>query len=151
MMRVDAKSVLLGAAGAVAALVAAVALLLNVPTGGRYEAHHRTLRLASGRTLEVTALHLAFGDAHSGRGAVDDDIEVEYVTSESDGAGRDREASEVFEAIRPLVESLSVGYASVAAFPSLVRKGHYQRRLYTRDSGGAWTSTRSDEKVFVND
>jgi hypothetical protein len=151
MMRVDWKSALLGAAGAVAALFAAAALLLTIPTGGPSEAHHRTLRLVSGRTLEVTALYLGFGDPHSSRGSIDDDVEVEYVTSAADGAARDQEASEVFEAIRPLVESLGVGSASVAAFPSLLRKGHYQRRLYTRDAGGAWTPTRSDAKVFVND
>lgn len=151
-MRVDWKSLLLGVVGTVAVQVAAGALLFSLPIGGRpREAHHRTLALPSGRALEVTALHLAFGDDHSGRGAIDDDIEVEYVTAAADGAAREEEAADVFEAIRPLVESLGVGSAVLAAFPSLVRKGHYQRRHYTRGPGGAWTPRLSDEKVFVND
>ena len=80
-MRVDGKSMLLGAAAAVVALVAAGALVLRVAAGGPKEQRHRTLKLASGRTLEVTALYLAFGDDHSGRGAVDDGVYVAYVTS----------------------------------------------------------------------
>ena len=150
-MRVDGKSMLLGAAAAVVALVATGALALRVASGGPKEQRHRTLQLASGRTLEVTALYLAFGDDHSGRGAVDDGVEVAYVTSSPGDDARDKEAAEVFEAIRPLAESLGVGSASVSAFPSLLRKGRYERHDYARDAAGSWTSTRVEAKVSVND
>ncbi len=149
-MRLDGKSMLLGAAAAVVALLAVGALLLGVASGGPREQRHRTLKLASGRTLEVTMLCLVFGDDHSQRGAVDDGVGVEYVTSFGDGA-RDKEAAEVYEAIRPLAESLGVGSASISAFPSLLRKGHYQRYDYSRDAAGAWTSKHTDEKVFANE
>ena len=150
-MREDGKSMLLGAAAAVMALVASGALVLRLGAGGPKEQHHRRLKLASGRTLEVTALYLGFGDDHSGRGAVDDGVCVEYVTSFPDEAARDKEAVEVFEAIRPLVDSLGVGTASVSAFPSLLRKGRYERHDYTRDAAGTWTSKRVEAKVFIND
>jgi hypothetical protein len=150
-MRVDGKSMLLGAVATMTVLVAAGVLLMRLPWGGPQEAHHRTLKLSSGRTLEVTALYLGFGDEHSGRGAVDDAIGVEYVTSAPQGAARDKEEAEVFEAIRPISESLGVGTASVSAFPSLVRKGHYERYDYTRSAAGAWTSQRVETKVFAND
>jgi len=150
-MRLDGKSILLGAAAAVVALLAVGALLLGVASGGGpKEQRHRTLKLASGRSLEVTMLYLGFGDDHSQRGAVDDGIGVEYVTA-SEGGARDNETAEVFDAIRPLAESLGLGSVSISAFPSLLRKGHYQRYAYSRDAAGAWTSKRSDEKVFANE
>jgi|HubBroStandDraft_6_1064221.scaffolds.fasta_scaffold1430168_1 hypothetical protein len=63
---------LLGAAAAVVALVAGIALLMHAGGPVSLEQHHRSLKLAAGGTLEVTALYLAFGDEHSGRGAIDD-------------------------------------------------------------------------------
>jgi len=150
-MRVDGKSMLLGAAAAVLTLVAAGALFLGVAPGGPKEQHHRTLKLASGRRLEVTALYLGFGDDHSGRGAVDDGVCVEYVTPSPEDGSRDKEVVEVFEAIRPLAESLVVESASVSAFRSLLRKGRYERHDFTRDAAGAWTSKRVEAKVFAND
>lgn len=150
-MRLDWKSMLLGAAAGVAGLVAAGALLLRLGTGGPQEQRHRTLKLASRRSLEVTALSLAFGDEHSARGAADDGVFVEYVTSSADDAARDAEAAEVFEAIRPLAESLGVPAAAVSAFPSLVRKGRYERHDFARDAAGRWTSSRTTAKVSAND
>jgi hypothetical protein len=150
-MRVNGRSMLLGAAAAVATRIAAGALLLGLGGPGLKEQSHRMLRLPSGRALEVTALYLGFGDAHSGRGAGDDGLSVEYVASSTDDEARAREAGEVFEAIRPLAESLGVRSASVSAFPTLVRKGRYERHDYTRDESGAWTSKRTEAKVFATD
>lgn len=150
-MRLDAKSMLLGATSMGAALVVAGAILMHAGTGGREEPRHRVLKLASGRGVDVTALYFAFGDEHSGRGAVDDGLSIAYVSAAANEGARDKEAAEVFEAIRPLSESLGVGSAEVSAFPSLVHKGHYALYGYTRDAAGGWTSKRIDAKVFVND
>jgi hypothetical protein len=139
---------LLGAGASTVVLVAVGALILRLGAGGPKEQHHRSLRLASGHSLEVTSLYLAFGDEHTGRGAIDDGVCVEYVTE--DGAS-DKEAAEVFEAVRPVAEALGVGSASVSAFRSLVRKGHYERHDYARDAAGTWTSRSVAAKVFAND
>ncbi len=142
---------MLGAGAVVALMLAGGAVLLHAAPDGPKEQHHRTLKLASGRTVEVTTLYLGFGDEHSGRGAIDDGVGVEYVATSPEPGARDREAAEVFDAIRPLVESLGVPTASIAAFPSLVRKGRYDRYDYTRDAGGAWTPRHVDAKLSAND
>ena len=153
-MRLEWKSLLLGAAAAVlgmGALGAAGFFLLFTTHGGPQEQRHRTLRLASGRSLEVISLHLAYGDDHSGRGSIDDGLCVEYVTAAADDAARELEANEVFQAIRPMAESLGLPSAEVSAFPTLVRKGRYQVYARTRGAGGAWSSKVVEAKVFVND
>jgi hypothetical protein len=142
---------LAGAVAALVALAAAGALFFRLGAGGPKEQRHRTLKLASGRTVEIMALYLAFGDEHSQRGAIDDGVGVEYVTSSAEEGARDREAEEVFEAIRPLTESLGVPSMSVSAFPSPWRKGRYERHDYTRDASGGWTSQRTEAKVFANE
>lgn len=149
-MRLDAKSLLLGAAGAVGLLGVAAALLLLFSGGVRDVQPHRTLRLSSGRALEVTALYLGWGDDHSGRGSIDDGLCVEYVTAAADTSAREREAAEVFEAVRPMADALGLSSAEVSAFPTLKRKGRYERWEFSRGSG-AWTSRHVEAKVFVND
>jgi hypothetical protein len=140
-LRLDYRSMLLGAAAGVVALVAAFGLLMHAGSGGQKEQRHRTLKLASGRKAEVMAVYLGFGDEHSQRGAIDDGVSVEYVTSLTDDRARGDEAAEVFEAIRPLAEALGVGVASVSAFPSATRQGRFVRHEYTRDAAGRWTGS----------
>jgi len=142
-MHVHWKSMLLGAVAAVATLVAVAAMFFFAGPGGSHEQRHRTLKLASGRALEITGLYFAFGDEHSQRGAIDDGISVEYVSA-AQGEARDKEAAEVFEAIRPLSESLGVVTAAVCAYPSLSRKDRYETYAYSRDTAGAWTFKRVD-------
>jgi hypothetical protein len=57
----------------------------------------------------------------------------------------------VFEAIRPLADSLGLESASVSAFPSAVRRGHYVRSDYSRDPARGWTFKRVDAKVSANE
>jgi hypothetical protein len=104
---------LLGAAVAIGAMAAAVAIFLAVPAGGAAlnEQRDRTLKLASGRALEVTGL----GDEHSQRGAFDDGFVETYVTALA-------AAAEVFEATRPLSELLGAATATVYAFRALGQK-----------------------------
>ncbi len=152
-MRVDPKSLLLGAAGTVAAIVAAFMLLMRAGSSSPapMEQHHRTLKLASGRALEVMALSLYFGDEHSQRGAADDAVVVEYVAASGDEKQRDDDAAQVFEAVRPLADSLGLETASVSAFPSAMRKGHYVRSDYSRDQVRGWSFKRVEAKVSANE
>ncbi len=152
-MRVDPKSMLLGAAATVASIAAAVVLLMHAGSSSpaSMEQHHRTLKLASGRALEVMALYLYFGDEHSQRGAADDAVCVEYVAASGDDKQRDDDSSQVFEAIRPLADSLGLETASVSAFPSAVRKGHYLRSDYSRDPVRGWSFKRVEAKVSANE
>ena len=89
--------------GATMVVAAAAIFLLAAAPGVRREPRHRTLTLSSGRTVEVTALYLAFGDEHSQRGAVDDGMGIQYVSGAA-GEARDKEAAEVFEASRGPVD-----------------------------------------------
>jgi hypothetical protein len=146
-MRVDWKSMLLGAGAAVGAMVAAGWLFFAVGPSGPKEQRHRALKLPSGRTVEMTALYFAFGDEHSGRGPVDDGVSVNYVRSSAADTASGKEPSEVFEAIRPLSEALGVTSAEVCAFPTLVRKGRFEIFSYSRDAAGSWTSKRSEMKL----
>jgi hypothetical protein len=148
-MRLDLKSMLLGAAVTVASLVGGGALLFGPGAGAPVEARHRSMKLPSGRAVELMGLHLAFGDEHSQRGAVDDGLVVEYVTAFSipDERARDEEAEEVFGAIRPLAESLGTGSASLYVFSSPARAGGFESRAYEREAGGAWTSRRAETKM----
>jgi hypothetical protein len=144
-MRVHWKSMLLGAVAGVAMLVAVAAMLFAVASGGSHEQRHRTFKLASGRALEIMGLYFAFGDEHSQRGAIDDSISVQYVSAAAKGEARDREAAEVFEAIRPLSESLGVATAEVCAYSSLSLKGRSEIYAYSRDTTGVWTFKRVDQ------
>jgi len=147
-MGVDVKSMALGAVATVVALLLAGVLLMRAGTGNpaSTEPRHRSLKLASGRTVEVTSLYLGFGDEHSQRGAADDGLGVKYVTAAAEGEGRDKEAAEVFEAIRPLAESLGLGASAVFAFPSFGRDSRQEAHYYSRESAGVWTATVMDPK-----
>ena len=142
-MRIHWKSMLLGAVAGVTMLVAVAAVFFAAAPGGPHEQRHRTLSLASGRAVELTGLSFAFGDEHSQRGAIDDGILVEYVSA-ARGEARDSEAAAVFEAIRPLSESLRVATAEVSAYPSLGNRGGREVYTFSRDSAGGWTFKRVD-------
>lgn len=143
-MRVHWRSMLLGVVAGVTMLVAAAALFFAAGSGGPHEQRHRTLKLASGRALEIMGLYFSFGDEHSQRGAIDDGISVQYVSAAAAGEARDKEAAEVFEAIRPLSESLGVATAEICAYPSLSGKGRHDVYAYSRDVAGAWNVKRVD-------
>jgi len=145
-MCVHWKSMLLGAVAGVTMLVAVAAMFFAAVPGGSHEQRHRTLKLASGHALEIMGLYFAFGDDHSQRGAIDDGISVQYVSAAAEGDARDKEAAEVFEAIRPLSEALGVATAEVCAYPSLSRKDRSEIYTYSRDTAGAWTFKRVDRR-----
>jgi hypothetical protein len=41
--------------------------------------------------------------------------------------------------------------ATLAAFPILERKGHYDLYIFERAADGRWSFKRSDMKVFANE
>jgi hypothetical protein len=152
-MRLDVKSMLLGAAAGAATTVvvlvgAGVLFFRTAESPNPVEVRHRTFKLASGATVEVMNLNLSFGDEHSQRGAADDAVGVEYVGPAAAGEPRAKEAAEVFEAVRPIAEALGVSYAVPSAFGSLTRIGGYERFIYERDASGAW-STKGAERMGV--
>jgi hypothetical protein len=120
--------------------------------------HFRTLwhgeKLPSGGMVKVTSFNLVWGVEHDDRNVAQDSFAIEYVTS-NPGAEvnrREAEAAEVFAAlVRPASEQWGFHMASLAAFPTLQRKGRYDLYLFQRGSDGTWSYTRSEPKVFAND
>ncbi len=113
--------------------------------------HVVTLR--SGAVVKVTAMNLVWGVEHDDRDANEDCFAMEFVSEipASDESARERELSDVFELIRPASETWGFASATVARFPTLDRKGHYDFFLYARAADGSWSYQRTDRKVFAND
>jgi hypothetical protein len=120
--------------------------------------HFRTLwhgeKLPSGSMIKVTSFNLVWGIEHDDRDVGQDSFAIEYVTAipGSDVKNREGEAREVFAAlVRPASEQWGFHMASLAAFPTLQRKGRYDLYLFQRGPDGTWSYTRSEPKVFAND
>ena len=120
--------------------------------------HFRTLwhgeNLPSGGMVKVTSFNLVWGIEHDDRNVGQDSFAIEYVTPKpgADANSREAEAAEVFAAlVRPASEQWGFHMASLAAFPTLQRKGRYDLYLFQRGSDGTWSYTRSEQKVFAND
>lgn len=91
----------------------------------------------SGRTITVTSCFLVWGSDHDERDACKDSFALEYVTADlqADVTGREAEATEVFEVIRPVSEQWGFRSATVAGYPSVERKGRYNLEAAC---GAAW-------------
>jgi len=120
--------------------------------------HFRTLwhgeKLESGKMLKVTSFNLVWGTEHDDRDVGQDSFAIEYVsaTPGADVKDREAEATEAFAAlVRPASEQWGFHTASLAAFPTLQRKGRYDLYLFQRAADGTWSYTRSEPKVSAND
>ena len=120
--------------------------------------HFHTLwhgeKLPSGGMVKVISFNLVWGIEHDDRSVAKDSFAIEYVTPcpGADATRREAEAAEVFAAlVRPASEQWGFREASLAAFPTLQRKGRYDLYLFQRGSDGTWSYTRSEPKVFAND
>ncbi|HET7063392.1 MAG TPA: hypothetical protein VFI49_03885 [Rudaea sp.] len=120
--------------------------------------HFHTLwhgeKLPSGGMVKVTSFNLVWGIEHDDRNVAQDSFAIEYVTAYAgaDANRREAEAADVFAAlVRPASEQWGFREASLAAFPTLQRKGRYDLYLFQRGSDGTWSYTRSEPKVFAND
>jgi len=125
---------------------------------GGCDDHFRTLwhgeKLPSGAIVKVTSFNLVWGIEHDDRNVGQDSFAIEYVTSYpgADVNRREAEAAEIFaQLVRSPSEQWGFGTASLAAFPTLQRKGRYDLYLFQRGSDGAWSYTRSEPKVFASD
>ena len=130
-------------------------LMLAFATG--CDDHFRTLwhgeALPSGGTIKVTSFNLVWGMEHDDRDVSKDSFAIEYVSAipGADTVRREAEALHAFELMRPLSERWGFRTASLAAYPTLKRKGHYDLYLFEQAADGHWSFTRSDMKVFAND
>ena len=112
-----------------------------------------SVTLPSGAVVKVTSFNLVWGVGHDERNPGDDCLALEFVTNipHGDDAARERELQEVFELIRPASESWGFKSATIARFPTLERKGHYDFFAYSRGASGTWSYERTDRKVFSTD
>ena len=134
---------------------AAIALLALATLSGCVRSeqiwHPETLR--SGATIKVTSLYFVWGFEHDERDPSQDSFALEF-TSADPGANpeaREQEVMDAFELIRPVSEQWNVQTASVASYPTLLRKGKYDLYLFERDAQGKWSSRHEARKVFAND
>ena len=135
-----------------------VALLLGCTViggcdGARFRALWHGQQVASGGVVKVTSFNLVWGVEHDGRDVGNDAFSIEYVIAERsrDPRRREAEALAVFELVRPISEQWGLRSAELAAFPTLERKGRYDRYSFRRDRDGRWSFTRVEARVFATD
>jgi len=128
-------------------------LALTFGCGGTSRLIWHDQKLPSGRTVKVTSFNLAWGIEHDERDAAKDCFALEYVSSNPQAQlqGREAEAMEVFELIRPAAELWGMRTATLAAFPTLERKGRYGFYVLERQSDGRWHAAYTERKVFATD
>ena len=98
--------------------------------------------LASGSKVKVTSFNLVWGAEHDEHTIGQDCFAIEYVTAYpgADAKGREAEAAEVFELVRPVSEQWGFREATVASIPTLEHKGLYDLHWYQRQPDGHWSS-----------
>ena len=104
-------------------------------------------------TIKVTSFNLVWGIEHDDRDVRKDSFAIEYVSAapHADTLQREAEAWQAFELMRPVSEQWGFRIASMAAFPTLERKGRYDLYLFERQADGRWSFKRTDAKVFANE
>ena len=98
-------------------------------------------RLPSGRVVKVVSCQLAWGVEHDERHPDQDAFALEYLSSvpREPSTGLEREATEVFELIRPVSEQWGLSTATVTALRTTDRTGTYDVFTFTRAPSGAWS------------
>lgn len=101
--------------------------------------HEETL--ASGATIKVTSFNLVWGAEHDEHTLGKDCFAIEYVSSypDADVKGREAEAREAFELVRPASEQWGFREATVAAIPTLEHRGPYDLYWFQRQPDGHWS------------
>jgi hypothetical protein len=105
-------------------------------------------KLASGAAIKVTSFNLVWGAEHDDHALGKDCFAIEYVMSDpgADAKGREAEAVEAFELVRPASEQWGFREATVAAIPTVEHRGLYDLYWFQRLPDGHWSS-----KVIVKD
>ena len=106
----------------------------------------RDQKLPSGRQVKVSMMSLAWGVDHDDRYPDQDSFTLWYVTSLPDGspAGRELEAKEVFELVRPISEQWGFKSASLSAYKTVQHERYYDLFIFQRGDDGKWLCTPSD-------
>ncbi len=120
---------------------------------GDFHSVWREQTLPSGKVVKVTSMNLVWGVEHDERSPEKDCFSMEFVSNQpqAEPAAREQEAREVFELMRPVSEQWGFKHAEMAGFPTIQRKGHYDRFYFERGADGQWSCRREDAKVFAND
>jgi len=151
-LNIHIKSVAFGFAFACLCAVGAVGAAFLL-VGPQIRAIAHDVALPSGKVIQVTACHFAWGVEHGERHLSHDSFVLEYVSTVShiDQAAVDRETMETFELIRPISELWGLNVANVSAFPTIQRQGKYFMYAFSRNLEGQWHFERTLAKVFVTD
>jgi|CXWL01.1.fsa_nt_gi hypothetical protein len=137
----------------VTGLAALLAVALSGCFGGVFEQPWHETRLPSGKVKKVTQFMLVWGVEHDERHVEQDCLALEFASDVPDAepAVREQEALEVFELMRPTSELWGFRTATIAAFRSTERKGHYDLFVFTRAGDGSWSHEVIPSKVFANE
>lgn len=135
------------------AVLAALASLIVAGCDDQFHTLWHGETLATGSAIKVTSFNLVWGIEHEDREVDKDSFALEYVMADRspDPVRREAEALQAFELMRAVSEQWGFHTASLAAFPTLERKGHYDSYLFEQQSDGHWSFTRTDVKVFATD
>ncbi|HVU15289.1 MAG TPA: hypothetical protein VHD32_00075 [Candidatus Didemnitutus sp.] len=124
------------------ALLGALALFWS-GCGEEFHEPWRDQALASGKTVKVKSLQIAWGVEHDEpRSPQKDCFVLQFVYAAPD-AGDDahaREAKEVFELIRPVSEQWGFTSAELMAYSTTEPDRHYDLFFFQRDADGKWAS-----------
>ena len=135
------------------AILLALVLLFVVGCDDHFHTLWHGQTLPSGSMVKVISFNLVWGIEHDDRDVSKDSFAIEYVTAfpGADVKIREAEAAEVWELVRPVSEQWGFRTASMAAFPTLNRRGRYDIYACERQADGKWTVTRGEMKVFASD
>jgi hypothetical protein len=102
----------------------------------------RDQKLPSGRTVQVTAVQLAWGVEHDEPRQPDMDcftLRFVYSEPEADAAAHEQEAREVFELLRLVSEQWGLKHAEVMGYLALDKDRPYDIYIFQRGSDGKWS------------
>ena len=152
-MRSKLTFLALGFIAGIASIVGTVAIVLFIGNDPTITTHDT--KLSSGKTVKVSMCNLVWGVGHDAteRDAKQDQFELEFVSAlhQPDDKARDQEVWEAFELIRSVSEQWGIRKATVAVFPTAVRKGRYEIYAFQQADDGKWSASSHSAKVHIND
>jgi hypothetical protein len=123
------------------AILLVLVLMFAAGCDGPFRTPWHSETLASGSTIKVTSFNLVWGSEHDDHTLGKDCFAIEYVSSfpDADTKGREAEAAEAFELVRPASEQWGFREATVAAIPTLEHRGLYDLYWFQRQPDGHWS------------
>ncbi len=111
--------------------------------GGEFHEAWRDQTLASGKSVKVKSLQIAWGVEHDEPRHADRDcfvLQFVYGAPQGGDEALAREAKEVFELIRPISEQWGFASAELMAYSTVEASRHYDLYLFQRSADGTWSS-----------